>query len=641
MLAKYLGSLRLTTIMLVRLTTLVGMVSLLKVSENLYLLIFFFLYSLGIPMDIRGVYPVRRLFLNLFALVLTFYFLSFLSPEDFLRPLSHVVLLLIVIKSLEEKKPRDLYQMLILSLFAVSVSTVYNLSLSFLLLFFLHTLLGVSSLVFLNLYRTLGEKRLDLRHQRRYAVSGLSLSLLVALLTLPFFFLLPRTQTPIFEVFPRAGGLRTGLTDSISLGKVGEIQEDNTVVLRAYGLPRNMGEPYWRAVVFGSYFKNTWLRVREETLRMPPSGGDMEYTILLEASFDNVIPALDYPHRVLSVEGLSAGAYMATGNTLRLDREINRAIRLRLSSSASLYLEENPPDYLQVPPDISPNLRRLAMELSAGAEDETEKLRRVVKHFSEGYEYSLRLERYEGDPLDYFLFVSRKGNCEYYASATALLLRLMGIPARLVGGYRGALWNQYGGYHIVTNSMAHVWVEAFVKGKWIRVDTTPAYLSPAVRRISSLALIRDSVVSFWYSSIVGYSSQKQISLFRSIGGSIRAELSAENLRKRLFQVAQLTSLVLALYLALYLFQRLRKTPENLYRKTGELLRREGLVGEGALPEEMISACRGTEFYRHVKFILSLYQRYRYSPYRIYPDEVEEGYRTLKRLKELMRNSRRS
>jgi len=641
MLEKYLSSSRLTTITLVRLTSLVGILSLWNVADTVYFLGFLALYFVGVPMDIKAIYPVRRLFLNLFGVALTLYFLSFLSLEDLLKPFSHVVLLLLSIKSLEEKKPRDLYQILLLSLFAVSISTAYNLSLSFLFVFILHSFLGVSSLVFLNLYRTAGDKRLELSIYKHYILVSLLLFLLVAVFTLPFFFLLPRTQTPLFDLISKGSGLKTGLSDSVSLGKVGEIQEDNTIVFRVYGLSKDIKDPYWRVVVFEDYVKNTWVKVREEAFQMPSGSGDMVYTLVIEPSFDNLIPALDYPYRVLGVEGLSANAYMATGNTLRLSREINRTIRVKVSSSKSLYLEDDPGDYMRIPLDISLNLKRLAEELSANAKTDMEKLRSVVQHFSKGYSYTLKLEKYEGDPLDYFVFVSKKGNCEYYASATALLLRLMGVPARVVGGYKGALWNQYGGYHIVTNSMAHVWVEAYVEGRWLKVDTTPPYVSPSVERISTLALIRDSIVSFWYSNIVGYTSEKQIRLFRNIGEGLRAELKLENLRTRAFQISQLLLFGTALYLAFFLFQRLRKTPENLYRMTRELLEREGIVSKNLLPEEIISTCKGTELYNHVKFILSIYQRYKYSPYKVYPDEIEEGYKALRRLKEIIHNSRRS
>ncbi len=629
------------TLLLVHLAALIGILSLWNVAESLYFFIFLFTYLLGIYMDFKSFYPVRRIFLNLFGLLLSFHFLSFLSLEDLLRPFAHVVLLLLSIKSLEEKKPRDLYQILLLGLFALSISTAYNLSLSFLLVFLLYSFLGLTSLVFVNLYRKVGEKGIGWVSYRAFVLVSFLFFLFVLLLSPAFFFFLPRSQTPLFDLFGRGGGLKTGLADSVSLGKVGQIQEDNTVAFRVYGLPPDLKEPYWRAVVFDRYEKGTWLKEREINLPQPGGVGEYVYTLVIEPSFDNIIPALDYPYKLLKVEGINAGASITQGNNLRLDREINRTIRVRLSSSKEMYIKGNPEDYLYVPKDISPSIKRLAMELERGASDDMEKVTRVIKHFSKGYSYTLKLEKYEGDPLDYFLFVSKRGNCEYYASATALLLRLMGIPARVVGGYKGALWNNYGGYHIVTNSMAHVWVEAYLKGEWVRVDTTPPYIPPAVKRISTLALIRDYVASFWYSNVVGYSSEKQIRLFRNIEKGLRSELKVENLRRRFLQVFYLVLLTVSLYLAILFILKQRKTPENLYKRTKALLVREGLLKEDALPEEMLSACKDKEYYKLVKFILSIYQRYKYSPYKVYPDEIREGYVALNRLKEIIRSSHRS
>lgn len=629
------------TLLLVHLAALIGILSLWNVAESLYFFIFLFTYLLGIYMDFKSFYPVRRIFLNLFGLLLSFYFLSFLSLEDLLRPFAHVVLLLLSIKSLEEKKPRDLYQILLLGLFALSISTAYNLSLSFLLVFLLYSFLGLTSLVFVNLYRKVGEKGIGWVSYRAFVLVSFLFFLFVLLLSPAFFFFLPRSQTPLFDLFGRGGGLKTGLADSVSLGKVGQIQEDNTVAFRVYGLPPDLKEPYWRAVVFDRYEKGTWLKEREINLPQPGGVGEYVYTLVIEPSFDNIIPALDYPYNLLKVEGINAGASITQGNNLRLDREINRTIRVRLSSSKEMYIKGNPEDYLYVPKDISPGIKRLAMELERGASDDMEKVKRVIKHFSKGYSYTLKLEKYEGDPLDYFLFVSKRGNCEYYASATALLLRLMGIPARVVGGYKGALWNNYGGYHIVTNSMAHVWVEAYLKGEWVRVDTTPPYIPPAVKRISTLALIRDYIVSFWYSNVVGYSSEKQIRLFRNIEKGLRSELKVENLRRRFLQVFYLILLTVSLYLAILFILKQRKTPENLYKRTKALLVREGLLKEDALPEEILSACKDKEYYKLVKFILSIYQRYKYSPYKVYPDEIREGYVALNRLKEIIRSSHRS
>ncbi|MCX8164745.1 MAG: DUF3488 and transglutaminase-like domain-containing protein [Aquificaceae bacterium] len=618
-----------------------GIVSLWKVAEPVYFLIFLALYLSGVYMDIKGSHPVNRLTLNLLGIILTLYFISHLTLENPLKPFSHVVLLLLAIKSLEEKKIRDLYQMLLLSLFGLSISTAYSIGPSFLLFFLLHGFLAVSSLVLLNLYRRSGDKKLSWLNYREYILAGFALFLSVALLTFPLFFFLPRTQAPIFDLFSKGSGLKTGLAESIALGKIGEIQEDNAVVFRAYGLPQGLKDPYWRVIVFSTYSKNTWLRAREDKYILPENSEGLTYSLILEPSFDNMVPALDYPLNLLRIEGLSANAFMATGNVLRLDREINRAVRVTVSSSKTPILVEDPKPYLQIPKDISPNLIKLAEELSKGAQGDIEKIKRVLEHFSTGYQYTLKLEKYEGDPIDYFMFVSKKGNCEYYASATALLLRLMGVPTRVVGGYKGALWNPYGNYHIVTNSMAHVWVEAYVEGKWLRIDTTPPYMAPSVGKISGLSLLRDSLVSFWYSNVVGYSSEKQIKLFKNIGEGFRAELRTESLFKHLIQITQWLMLALLLYLVLFIFSRFRKTPENLYLKTRDILHREGLVKKEALPEEVLSACKNKEYYRLVKFILSIYQRHKYSPYRVYSDEIVEGYRAMENLRRIIRSSRRS
>ena len=118
-----------------------------------------------------------------------------------------------------------------ITLFALSISTTYNLSLSFLLVFLLYSFLGLTSLVFLNLYRKVGEQKLGWLSYKGFAFASLLFFLLVIFLTPAFFFFLPRSQAPLFDLFSRGNGLKTGLADSVSLGKVGQIQEDNAVAV--------------------------------------------------------------------------------------------------------------------------------------------------------------------------------------------------------------------------------------------------------------------------------------------------------------------------------------------------------------------------------------------------------------------------
>jgi hypothetical protein len=337
-----------------------------------------------------------------------------------------------------------------------------------------------------------------------------------------------------------------------------------------------------------------------------------------------------------SLEGIKAQVLVAPGGVFRASTSINRPIRYTASSVFEPpNWDEDLEPYLEVPKDVPKGIRNLAQELSRNAKTDEEKLKRVIEHFSEGYTYSLKLEKFEGDPLEYFLLVSKKGNCEYFASATALLLRLMGVPARVVGGFKGAIWNNYGNYYIITNSMAHVWVEAYINGKWVRVDTTPPYQSPALRRISTFSLIKDSIVSFWYSNVVGFSAEKQISLFKAFGKGLRWSVKKENLAVVLRYIL-LTALGLALlYLPLYLYRRLKKDPENLFRRLQETLNSKDS------PERLLEKFKGKEQYRYVEYIVRLYQRYKYSNYKVYPDEVREGYRVLKILKDTLNSSRRS
>jgi transglutaminase-like putative cysteine protease len=635
-LKRLLESPRASTLIWVYLSAIVGVLSLVGMAEVLYLLVCLSFLFAGLFMDYKQTYPVRRLFLNTFGVAMVLYFGSQLSLENLVGPLSNLLLVLLGIKFLEEKKPRDMYQILLLSLLCISLATLHNLSLSFLLFLLVFSFLSITSLVFINSYRQSQRDYQRMEVFFYYSKVSLVLFISVFLFAIPFFVGLPRSQFPILDLFGRGEGLKTGIAREVSLGKVGEIQQDNTLAFRVYGLSQGLRDPYWRVQVFDTYQKGRWVNNLKGSQPLPKGTGDVQYTVVLEPHYDDYLPALDYPYSLSSLEGIKAQVFVAPGGVFRASTSINRPIRYTASSVFEPpNWEEDLEPYLEVPKDVPKGIRNLAQELSRNAKTDEEKLKRIIAHFSKGYTYSLKLEKFEGDPLEYFLLVSKKGNCEYYASATALLLRLMGVPARVVGGFKGAIWNNYGNYYIVTNSMAHVWVEAYINGKWVRVDTTPPYQSPALRRISTFSLIMDSIVSFWYSNVVGFSAEKQISLFKAFGEGLKWSVKKENLAVVL-KYLSLCVLGLALfYLPLYLYRRLKKDPENLFRRLQETLNSKDS------PERLLEKFKGKEQYRYVEYIVRLYQRYRYSNYRVYPDEVREGYRVLKTLKAMLNSSRRS
>jgi hypothetical protein len=145
---------------------------------------------------------------------------------------------------------------------------------------------------------------------------------------------------------------------------------------------------------------------------------------------------------------------------------------------------EEPPDaLLAVPPDTDPRLRVLASTLAAGAASPGEKLDRTLTYLGTHCRYALAVGPFEtAQPVAEFVFDKRRGYCEYFASAAAVLLRLQGVPARYVSGFAVGDGTRLGGHYVVRESDAHAWIEVSLPGRgWVTADPTPAADYEAVR----------------------------------------------------------------------------------------------------------------------------------------------------------------
>jgi hypothetical protein len=151
---------------------------------------------------------------------------------------------------------------------------------------------------------------------------------------------------------------------------------------------------------------------------------------------------------------------------------------------------------------VDPRLRTLAEELKAGASP-SERLSRTLSYLETNCRYSLKVGQFlSNDPVGEFVFDKRRGYCEYFASAAALLLRLEGVPARYIVGYSVRPSNLEGGHYVVREADAHAWVEAWIDGKgWVEVDPTPAAQFESMRRS-----IRAGVISGLWERVKGWVS---------------------------------------------------------------------------------------------------------------------------------------
>jgi hypothetical protein len=183
---------------------------------------------------------------------------------------------------------------------------------------------------------------------------------------------------------------------------------------------------------------------------------------------------------------------------------------------------EYPPEiktrFLQLP-RLSPRITDLALSITREAKTPYEQIMSVEQHLISNYRYSLDVGMEDGlNPLEDFLFRRKTGYCEHYATAMVIMLRTLGIPARLVTGFLPGEWNEFGGYYRVRQQDAHAWVEVFFpQSGWITFDPTPTVGAdgpvPIWRTLGSLI---DSVRLKWDRFVIQYSFRDQIAVAQTI-----------------------------------------------------------------------------------------------------------------------------
>jgi len=171
---------------------------------------------------------------------------------------------------------------------------------------------------------------------------------------------------------------------------------------------------------------------------------------------------------------------------------------------------------LQLPADLDPRIDELARQVSGEVDDPWAKAAKLERYLHDGYDYTLLPAVGDvGQPLSVFLFDSRRGHCEYFATGLAVLLRAEGVPARIVNGFYTDEFNAMGGYVAARQSHAHSWVEAWIGGRWIRLDATPAgVMAPPPGQLSQFA---DAFEARWYGLVVDYDLGSQLAGLRTLG----------------------------------------------------------------------------------------------------------------------------
>jgi transglutaminase-like putative cysteine protease len=375
----------------------------------------------------------------------------------------------------------------------------------------------------------------------------LRLLLLAAPLALLLFLLFPRLPGPFWGIDSRSEA-RTGLDDEMTPGDVSDLSASGEVAFRVrfFGAMPRPEQRYWRGPVLHEFDGRSWRRPSAQAFPQPQvtfRGPAIRYQVTLQPHARRWVLALDLPSTWPERE-----ITQSFDLTLLSARPINNVAAFDLTShmdftaGASLAASMRRKD-LALPLDGS-NARSVALgrELAARHAGNPRAIvgAMLAMFRQQPFEYTMQPPLLADNAVDEFLFGSRKGFCEHYASAFTVVMRAAGVPARVVTGYQGGEFNPFGGYLIVRQSDAHAWSEVWIEGRgWSRVDPTAAVAperiqgglidavaadEPVPGRLRDTSPIWlqmelgwDAVNDFWNQRVVRFDAQSQFDLLERLG----------------------------------------------------------------------------------------------------------------------------
>ncbi len=530
------------------LISFIGFLSVFPYISPVFNIFFISVFFLSAYLDYRKKHIIPRWVLNIFSVTISVLLIFQINLSDPATPVLEVLVVLLGIKLLEDKKTRDFMQIYLISMFLLAGSALFNIKLTFLLYFLLLFFLTVTATVLLTYYNE--DKNMYLK--KNTFLKLLFYILIIPLVSIPFtvvlFFVLPRTEYPLFNFLNREKGVSTGFSDNVSLGEVSSIQENEAVALRVKMEEIDKKFLYWRGTVLNYFDGQTWTRKKVNVKETLKGGIKVKQKIIKEPSPDIYLFGLSVPEKIKGLPVKMYPDYVFVEKKKKFNRVSYSAI-----SSVGGYIYTDYVDYvyLQLPDSIKNDkeIKLLAEKIKGKNVKDT--LENILSFFKRNFKYTLKNLPTE-NPLKDFLFKERAGNCEYFASSAAVLLRINNIPVRLVAGYKGGVYNRIGGYYIISQKDAHVWLEVFDKGKWITFDPTAVSPGIVINSSNNLSLILDTINYLWINMVINFDLQKQITAVNTL----KEKIKIPNISISILYVAILVNnLIIFFSILLYIYFR--------------------------------------------------------------------------------------
>lgn len=474
----------------------------------------------------------------------------FFLAKTWIAATVHVVFFVASVKTLTARTSRDYLFVSAVAFIELLSAALFSSSGTFFFCLAVYLLCGVAARAASEVYRS-GEGEIVVapagrgRAPLRIAVVSGLMTAGILILTAGLFFILPRTANAALHLLASNRYHLTGFSNDVMLGEVGELKSDSRPVLHVKPLSINgIAKPAalplnlkWRGLALERFDGHRW------------STDPASFRPVLERESGLVSVADEWQRRRrgqralyrVEIQNVDADALFAAGvpeylniGPARVSRAPSGAFRfgfvpadtLRYEVYSFIGPETGPPEphrfrltvtereqNLLLPP-LDPRIAELARQMTLGATDDLTRARDIETRLRHDYAYSLDLPSIEvRDPVSNFLFVRKRGYCEYFASAMTVMLRGLGIPARLVNGFQSGVANPYSGTVVIRASDAHTWVEAFLpETGWTVFDPTPAGAPSQQNLWTTFALYMDAADTFWRDWVLSYDLGRQISL---------------------------------------------------------------------------------------------------------------------------------
>jgi len=481
----------------------------------------------------------------------------FILSRNFLPATVHLALFAVVVRMFSLRRERDHVTLAILAFLMVLAAAVLTVDSVFLFSFAMFMMMAVGTFVLMEMRNSGHAANIQARHsndpqEHRHLAFALArvapaLMLMILIGGGVVFFVMPRMSAGYMGAYSFGTDLSSGFSDRVQLGQIGQIQQSSAVVMHIQidGDSVGRSDLHWRGVTLARFDGHTWSNRREQfplqrqldnTFKVPrtnavlPSDATssparehlIHYRVLMEPIGTNVFflapwaRSVSGDYRTMGAD--SGGAVYNLDsqhpiNRYEADSDIAAPAPAELRTASRDYPLQIVATYLRLPP-LDPRVPRLAAQITNSASSDFDKAAALENYLRTRFGYTLELpQTVVKDPIANFLFERKQGHCEYFASSMAVMLRTLGIPSRVVNGFRTDEFNDLTGNYVVRAKDAHAWVEAYFPGYgWQTFDPTPAGASGTPQGWNRLALYVDAMASFWRDWVVTYDTSHQLAL---------------------------------------------------------------------------------------------------------------------------------